>query len=79
MLDHKIRFMKDFVTSDVILAIVEDTGLSVVQAMKDFYNSEIFDRLCDTETGLYRESGGYVYELYKVEKKHGRLVQAEIL
>ncbi|MCL2137950.1 MAG: hypothetical protein FWH41_00285 [Treponema sp.] len=77
MADEKIRFMKDFVTTDVILAIIEDTGIAVEQAMKDFYNSEVFDRLCDTETGLYRESGGYVYELYKTEKKHGRLVQIE--
>ena len=78
MADDKIRFMKDFVTTDVVLAIVEDTGISVEEAMKIFYNSEVFDRLCDAETGLYRESGGYVYDLYKTEKEHGRLVQMEI-
>ena len=79
MLNDKIRYMKDFVTSEVILLIVENTGLSVEEAMKDFYNSEVFDRLCDTETGLYRESGGYVYELYKTEKKYGRLVRIDVL
>jgi hypothetical protein len=77
-MNDKIRFMKDFVTSDVILCIIEDTGLLPEEAMKEFYNSEVFDRLCDTETGLYRESGGYVYDLYKTEKEHGRLVQTEI-
>ena len=77
MADDKIRFMKDFITTDVILAIVEDTGISVEEAMRFFYNSEVFDRLCDTETGLYRESGGYVYDLYKTEKEYGRLVQIE--
>jgi hypothetical protein len=46
--------------------------------MKAFYNSEVFDRLTDAETGLYSQSGGYVYELYKDEKKYGRLVQTEI-
>jgi hypothetical protein len=46
--------------------------------MKAFYNSEVFDRLCDIETGLYRESGGYVYDLYKTEHEHGHLVQLEI-
>ena len=79
MLEDKIRFMKDFVTTEVILSILEDTGLPVEEAMKIFYNSEVFDRLCDTETGLYRESGGYVYELYKVEKKFGYLVSTEIM
>jgi len=34
--------------------------------------------VCDIETGLYRESGGYVHDLYKIEKEHGRLVQLEI-
>jgi len=77
MLEDKIRFMKDFVTTEVILSVIENTGLTVQEAMKAFYNSEVFDRLCDTETGLYRESGGYVYELYKTEKVHGRLIQTE--
>jgi hypothetical protein len=57
---------------------MEDEGFSVSDAMKAFYNSQVFDRLCDIETGIYRESGGYVYDLYKIEKKHGRLVQLEI-
>ena len=52
--------------------------LTVPEAMKAFYNSEVFERLCDSETGLYRESGGYVFELYKTEREHGRLVQTEI-
>jgi hypothetical protein len=78
MAEGKIRFMMDFVTTDVILAIIENTGLDVQEAMKSFYNSEVFNRLRDSETGLYRESGGYVYELYKDEKKFGRLVQTEI-
>jgi hypothetical protein len=76
-MNDKIRFMKDFVTTEVILAIVEDIGIDTEEALKAFYNSEVFDRLCDTETGLYRESGGYVYELYKIEKKHGCLIQIE--
>ena len=79
MLNDKIRYMKDFVTSEIIQAIIEDTKLPVEKAMKNFYNSEVFDRLSDTETGLYRESGAYVYELYKIEQKFGRLVYTEIM
>ena len=77
MINEKIRFMISYVTTEVVLAIIQDTGLSESEAMKVFYNSEVFDRLCDTETGLYRESGGYVYELYKDEKEYGYLVQME--
>ena len=46
--------------------------------MKAFYNSEVFDRLCDIETGLYRESGGCVYDLYKIEHTNGYLIQCEV-
>ena len=74
----KIRLMIDYVTTTVVSCIIEDTGLPVEEAMKAFYNSEVFERLCDAETGLYRESGGYVYDLYKIELKHGHLVQMEI-
>jgi 3-hydroxyacyl-CoA dehydrogenase len=78
MNEDKLRAMVDLVASDVVTAIIEDTGVSVQEAMKAFYNSEVFDRLTDAETGLYSQSGGYVYDLYKIEKEHGRLVQMEI-
>jgi len=65
MARDKIKLMMDYVTADVVTAIIEEKAVSVQKAMKAFYNSEAFDRLCDPETGLYRESGGYVYELYK--------------
>lgn len=73
MLDNKIRYMMNFVTTEVISSIIEESELSVQEAMKAFYNSEVFDRLCDSETGLYLKSGGYVYYLYKSELKNGRL------
>ena len=61
----KIKLMIELVTTDVISAIMEENSLSLQEAMKEFYNSEVFERLCDPETGLYRESGGYVHSLYK--------------
>jgi hypothetical protein len=73
----KIQFMMDYVSSVNVNCIMKDQGLSADEAMKVFYNSQVFDRLCDVETGLYRESGGYVYDLYKIEREHGRLVQLE--
>ena len=78
MVNQKIRFMMDYVTAVVVTCIMEEERFPADEAMKVFYNSEVFDRLCDPETGLYRESGGYVYDLYKIEKEHGRLVQMEI-
>jgi hypothetical protein len=76
--NYKITFLKEFLIADIIAYIVEDTGVSADNAMKRFYNSQVFERLEDTGTGLYRESSAYVYELYKDECKYGRLVQMEI-
>ena len=78
MINQKIAIMMDYVTSVVIAAIIEDEGIPADKAMKAFYNSQVFDRLCDVDTGLYRESGGYVHDLYKIELEHGCLVQLEI-
>ena len=65
MVKDKKKLMIELVTADVISVIMDEKGASVQEAMESFYNSEVFDRLCDPETGLYRESGGYVYDLYK--------------
>ncbi|GHU09482.1 hypothetical protein FACS1894151_07310 [Spirochaetia bacterium] len=73
----KKEHLKGFVTADIICFITQDTGVPVDMAMQQFYNSRVFEKLQDTETGLYRESPAYVYDLYKTELKHGHLVQLE--
>jgi hypothetical protein len=65
------------VTADIIWYLTQDSGATEIEGMKQFYGSEVFGRLMDFETGLYRESPAYVYDLYKIEKEHGRLVQLE--
>lgn len=42
------------------------------------YNSEIFEKLVDKETGLYLESPEYVYDLFKDEMNFGHIIQVEI-
>ena len=42
------------------------------------YNSEVYDKLTDDETGLYREGPAYVFGLLQDELSFGRIVQAEI-
>ncbi|MDR2490035.1 MAG: hypothetical protein LBD20_01365 [Spirochaetaceae bacterium] len=70
-----VDLLKEFLTADIIAFIMENTGVSADEAMRQFYNSEVFDRVEDAETGLYRESSGYVYALYKQELAYGGLMQ----
>jgi hypothetical protein len=77
MNNSTVDLLKEFLTADIIAFIMEDSGVSAGEAMRQFYNSEVFDRIEDAETGLYRESSGYVYEFYKDECKYGRLAPAQ--
>ncbi|MCM1288527.1 MAG: hypothetical protein NC240_09485 [Clostridium sp.] len=68
----------EFVIQDIIEMITIDKGIEYDDAMNRFYHSEVFDKLQNTETGLYAQSSAYVYDLYKDELNFGHIVQAEI-
>ena len=58
--------------------ITNDQGIEYDEAMNKFYSSEVFEKLQNHETGLYRESSAYVYDLFRDEMNFGHIVQAEI-
>lgn len=70
--------LAEYITQDIIEYIVTDNNIECDKAMELFYNSDVFDRLSDIETGLYLESSAYIYGLYQVEKNFGGLIQTEI-
>ncbi len=75
----KIRkHLLEVIIKDIIFYEVKNTGKNFDELMKDFYSSETFDKLSNYETGLYRESPWYVYELYQIEKQNGKLIQTEV-
>ena len=47
-------------------------------AMKIIYDSEVYTKLLEPGTGLYRESPAYVYGLLQDELNFGHIVQAEL-
>ncbi len=59
------QFSRGTIDADYIRYLVEDTGMTMEQAMKRFYLSETFKKLVDPETGLYLEGSSYVYEMFK--------------
>ncbi|MBR6912778.1 MAG: hypothetical protein K6B43_10510 [Treponema sp.] len=68
----------EYITGDIVSFIMEDTKISMIEAMQRLYSSETFSKLNDLETGLYCESPTYVYDIYKNEKANGRIIQDEI-
>lgn len=68
----------EYIVQDIVDMFSSDQNIEYDEAMNRFYNSKIFEKLQDKETGLYMESSEYVYDLFKDEINFGRIVQAEI-
>jgi hypothetical protein len=68
----------EYIIQDIVDMFSSDQDIEYDEAMNKFYNSKVFEKLQDKETGLYMESSGYVYDLFKDEINFGRIVQAEI-
>jgi hypothetical protein len=56
----------------VVCFISQEYNLPVDAAMEAFLESQLFEKLQDTESGLYTESASYVYEMYKTERDRNR-------
>ena len=74
----KEQQMIEYMVQDLVEMLTETQGVEYDDAMRTFYDSQIFEKLSDTETGLYRESPAYVYGLLQDELNFGRIVQAEV-
>lgn len=59
---------------DMAMWLMEDFKYSLEEALDCVYNSELFEKLQDLETGLYYQSSGYNYKLLKEEMKYGRIL-----
>ena len=51
--------------------LIEDYELSIGAALQFIYNSETYQKLVQTENGLYEQSPSYVYELLSREYQTG--------
>jgi hypothetical protein len=57
----------EYSSADIINYLMEDKRIPLDSAMNIFYNSALFEKLQDVETGLYLEGSAYVYEFLKDE------------
>lgn len=64
---QQIQLMKDELTCEIAVMLVEETHCTTTEALDTIYTSETFERLQDNNTGLYYQSAGYVYSFLKNE------------
>lgn len=74
----KQEMLMEFTTQDLVEWLTKDLSIDYDEAMRLVYSSETFDKLNDSETGLYLESSGYVYDILSDELRVGHIVQNEI-
>lgn len=72
-MSNETKFLLDTLTKNLILKVVEYLGCSMKEAMDIVYNSQLYEKIIDTETGLYFQSAGYNFELLKKEMLTGKL------
>ena len=63
---HQIAtYLTDYVLSELVKYVIEDTGCTTEQAMEQVYNSPLMTLLQDEEGELYVQSPAYLYELMR--------------
>lgn len=56
-------YLTDYVLSELVKYVMEDTNCSIEEAMAHVYNSPLMTALQDEEGELYVQSPAYLYEL----------------
>ena len=61
---HQIAtYLTNYVLSELVKYVMEDTGCAIEDAMKRVYDSPLMTALQDEEGELYVQSPAYLYEL----------------
>lgn len=61
---HQIAtYLTNYVLSELVKYVMEDTNCNIEQAMERVYNSPLMTALQDEECELYVQSPAYLYEL----------------
>ena len=59
--------MKEEIVKDLISRLMEERGIPMQEAFDIVYQSRLFEKLNNPNTGLYFQSSGYVYSYLQDE------------
>ena len=66
-------FLIDSLVEQLALWAMRDYRLSMVEALQLVFNSQLYEKVIDLETGLYYQSAAYNYGLLKHEVDYGKI------
>lgn len=64
---NRLLFIINSNIEQIVSFLQEDYGLSILEAFDIVYSSQIYEKLINTDTGLYLESAEYIYQYLKEE------------
>ena len=73
-MNNEARFLIDALVERLVLLVMEDFKHSLLDALSFVYNSQLYEKITDLETGLYYQSALYNYELLRKEITLGKIV-----
>lgn len=70
---NETQFLIDSLIERLTLLVMEEYKLSLVDALNQVYNSQLYEKIMDLETGLYYQSAPYNYQLLRRELTQGKI------
>lgn len=67
------KFLLETLTKNLVLKVMEEFNYSITEAMDVVYNSQLYEKVLDLETGLYYQSAGYNYDFLRHELLTGKV------
>jgi len=61
----------------VIQTVMDNTGVSVETAIRDFYSSQLYKDMENEKTKLWHLSPFALFELFEMEQKTGKIIYPE--
>ena len=72
-MSEQAKFLIDSLVEQLALWAMTDYSLSMTEALQLVFNSQLYDKVVDLETGLYYQSAAYNYGLLKHELVYGKI------
>ncbi len=70
----KEMFMIEELVKEMALILIDEKGMSMMDALHAIYNSDTYSILINLKSGLYSQSTAYVYEYLDNELRTGSMI-----
>lgn len=67
------EFLINAAIDQMTVFLMEDYHLELPAALELVYNSQLYEKIINLDTGLYFQSAAYNYELLKYEIDYGKI------